>query len=343
MKILVSSAHYHLSDRYGSEAIWPIEIINEYIKLGHDVTVVAGVLDVKKPLNINVCIKYMATSRSSNPVVETLRKVIYPFYSLITCLKIIISENRSFDVIHHIGPYSPSTFDLLFMLKPTKSKYIIGPVMTPPQNGPLSDFARVLGTKPSLTTDILSLGIRLVMPLGNILCRMTLSKTDLLIAVTTEARESYLKISKSPKIIVLPAGISIEKFKNNTNASFTGKLKIIDVAYFTRRKGIDILVLAAEHLVQNGETNFHVSLVGYGEEEFNLKSLVTTHNLSGYFSFEGFVENSQLQKYYSVSSVFCSPTRYEPFGVSLIEAMAAGLPVIASDVNSVKEIVGVGV
>lgn len=56
--------------------------------------------------------------------------------------------------------------------------------------------------------------------------------------------------------------------------------------------------------------------------------------------FPGFVNDEDLPALYSLASVFCFPSWYEGFGLPVLESMACGTPVVASDNSSLPEVVG---
>ena len=54
----------------------------------------------------------------------------------------------------------------------------------------------------------------------------------------------------------------------------------------------------------------------------------------------GHVTNEQLLSFYRDADVFCMPSRYEGFGLTALEAMAAGVPVVAAAAGAIPEVVG---
>jgi len=85
----------------------------------------------------------------------------------------------------------------------------------------------------------------------------------------------------------------------------------------------------------------HFTIVGTGEELLSLKLFVTTHNLEDMVTFAGQVDDQTLSNLYSTASLFILPSfvRLEAFGIVQLEALAMGVPVIASDMPGVNEVV----
>ncbi|MCP4314385.1 MAG: glycosyltransferase family 4 protein [Bacteroidetes bacterium] len=95
-------------------------------------------------------------------------------------------------------------------------------------------------------------------------------------------------------------------------------------------KGIDLLLEAVHILKKKIKTNFRVKLAGKGSlrEELELQS--EKLGLTGDVEFLGRITRAEMQQEMQGANCFVLPTRYEAFGVVLIEAMASGLPVIAT-------------
>jgi glycosyltransferase involved in cell wall biosynthesis len=92
-------------------------------------------------------------------------------------------------------------------------------------------------------------------------------------------------------------------------------------------KGVDLLLDACS-LLQT-EAPFTILLVGEGSQEDLLRQKAAERGLSNVV-FAGFVQPAELPKMYAIADVFCLMSRYEPFGVVVAEAVAAGLPVVCS-------------
>src|SRR6185295_2975895 len=96
----------------------------------------------------------------------------------------------------------------------------------------------------------------------------------------------------------------------------------------TRQKGVDLLLHAFQR-VQAHLANVSLVIVGSGEQEAELKSTVRTLALSN-VHFAGFVQQRDLPSWYHLADLFVFPTLCDRFGVVIVEAIAAGLPVVCS-------------
>ena len=106
-------------------------------------------------------------------------------------------------------------------------------------------------------------------------------------------------------------------------------------------KNVDRLIEAYSILRRRGVE--HAQLVIAGEEISkypSLRRLVHRFQLHQHVRFFGFVPEATLAALYRLASVFVFPSLYEGFGLPPLEAMAAGAPVVTSNVSSLPEVVG---
>jgi glycosyltransferase involved in cell wall biosynthesis len=121
--------------------------------------------------------------------------------------------------------------------------------------------------------------------------------------------------------------------------------RIITVARLVGYKKVGGLIkamgLIREKSKKQGEKKLgevELVIVGEGPERRNLDRLVKDLKLGGAVKFYENVEKEKLMKLLKESRVFCLPSEVEGFGLVLLEAMAAGLPYVATDIPAVREI-----
>lgn len=141
------------------------------------------------------------------------------------------------------------------------------------------------------------------------------------------------------KITVIQNGIDYKKFDVTEN--FLDKLDLNSpvVGYIGRlepHKGVEHLIKAANKI----DANF--LLVGGGTDQGRLEGLVKSLKLQDKVKFTGYVPYEDIPKYYATVDVVVYPTLYEPLGNVVLEAMAAGKPIIASEVDGIPEIFEAG-
>lgn len=117
---------------------------------------------------------------------------------------------------------------------------------------------------------------------------------------------------------------------------------ILHVGALSPKKNLRVLIESFGKARGNGYKGGLV-LVGprYNKlRDDHLEELVSTLNLSDYVRFTGSVSDDDLPKIYSGADLFVFPSHYEGFGIAAIEAMACGIPVIASSTGALPEVVG---
>jgi phosphatidylinositol alpha-mannosyltransferase len=136
---------------------------------------------------------------------------------------------------------------------------------------------------------------------------------------------------------VVPNGADVELFASAEPAPLPEGRRILFVNRLDRRKGFPVMVEAFRRL---SEVRRDVLLVvaGDGEDRGAVADLPIA--LRARVVMLGAVPHAELPPYHAASDVFCAPaTGRESFGIVLVEAMAAGLPVVASDIAGYREVV----
>jgi glycosyltransferase involved in cell wall biosynthesis len=111
---------------------------------------------------------------------------------------------------------------------------------------------------------------------------------------------------------------------------------VISVGALVERKGHEVLLIAAHRLKEKGH-QIHYLICGEGPLRATLKNQVQTLNLSQEVQFTGFCPN--VPELLIAADFFVHVPHYEGLGVAVIEALAAGLPTIASKVGGIPEII----
>lgn len=110
------------------------------------------------------------------------------------------------------------------------------------------------------------------------------------------------------------------------------------VGRFSRlHKGFDLLIKAF-HLFAQKDKEWMLDIVGEGVEEPMYRQLIADYQLEDRITIHPFTNH--IQTYYSAAQVYVLSSRWEGFGLVLVEAMAHGLPIISSDLPTSKEIMG---
>jgi glycosyltransferase involved in cell wall biosynthesis len=165
---------------------------------------------------------------------------------------------------------------------------------------------------------------------------------DRIVAVSQEVKEivhQRFRIKRS-KIIVLNNGIVFDESRSelvNIEKEFLipkNTLKIISIGRLSYQKAMEVLISATAELVASGMCNIFVMIVGEGEDRKHLEKLILELGLCNCVKLLGIRHNViELMK---ASDIFVMPSRFEGLSVAMTEAMACGLPIIASDAPGLK-------
>lgn len=104
-----------------------------------------------------------------------------------------------------------------------------------------------------------------------------------------------------------------------------------------RHKGFDLLI-EAFHLFAQHDRQWVLDIVGEGVEEPLYRQLIKQYGLQHRVLIHPFTHH--IQRYYSAAQIYVLSSRWEGFGLVLVEAMAHGLPVVSSDLPTSREIMG---
>lgn len=148
-------------------------------------------------------------------------------------------------------------------------------------------------------------------------------------------------------IAVIPNGVDLELFASDFSSGSSEDLDSLKIKFAKKPDDI-FLVTASRLVVKNGiadviksleflPENIKFLIVGTGGLEKSLKKLVETKSLQSRVIFTGFVPHAQLPKYLKISEIFIRPSLSEGMGNAFIEAMAAGLPVVATRVGGIPD------
>lgn len=145
----------------------------------------------------------------------------------------------------------------------------------------------------------------------------------------------------APKLVTIWNGIEVARYAqlHPKPDAARGKLIILSAGRLTRQKNYAVALQAMKQLADEG-LEFEYWIAGRGELESALKAQAASLGLEGAVKFLGFRED--LPALLASADIFLSPSLWEGFGLSIVEAMAAGLPVVVSDIPGVAEVVDRG-
>lgn len=137
-------------------------------------------------------------------------------------------------------------------------------------------------------------------------------------------------------------GIDVQRFAEAKPAEIpglTGRPIIGIVGRIVKLKGHDCLFRAMKRLLPEFP-DLQVLIVGDGPAEMEFRELAGSLGIADHLLWCRRVEPEDLPGYYKQMDVLAMPSHWEGFGLAAAEAMAAGVPVVASDVPGLREVVG---
>lgn len=175
--------------------------------------------------------------------------------------------------------------------------------------------------------------------------RSAAERADILIAVSRRTREQVLRLGAAKeKIRVIYNGVDVEKFAGAfvdgkaANGFKNGKKVVLFLGRLTEQKGpVQFLHAAARVLSVRKDVLFVIA--GKGELLPLLINMAMQLQISQNVRFLGYVSDDDLRKIYKVADVYVMPSTSEPFGITALEAMSSGVPVIISRTSGVAEVV----
>jgi glycosyltransferase involved in cell wall biosynthesis len=180
--------------------------------------------------------------------------------------------------------------------------------------------------------------------------RWTLHAAAALTAITDDCRQHAVRAgAEDAKIHVIENGADLRRFRPDPDPGPDaralpefGPRMIFACRQLFPRKGIRFLIQAAAAL-KTQFPDLKLVIAGDGFERPELEALARDLRIGSDTLFLGWVANAELPAYYRASAVSVVPSLEEGFGIPAAEAMACGVPVVATDAGGLREVVEDGV
>ena len=169
-------------------------------------------------------------------------------------------------------------------------------------------------------------------------------EADHIQTISNYLKELAVSFGAAPSsITVIPNGINIRAFQNpdpilredikSTFGVTRDDRVIFTASRLVHKNAVDVIIKSMQLLPRHAK----LVIAGEGEDEQKLKALARALGVSDRVHFAGMVPNDQIPAYFAIAHVFARPSRSEGLGVAFLEAMAAGVPVVATEVGGIVD------
>jgi glycosyltransferase involved in cell wall biosynthesis len=169
-----------------------------------------------------------------------------------------------------------------------------------------------------------------------------LEKCQHIITPSDSIRELLRENGVEGDITTIPTGIVLKPFRQadgdviRKERGWENDTVLISVGRLAKEKSFDTLIEAAA-IVMRDHPEVRLALIGGGLEERSLKKLAQELGIAGRVDFAGSVPYEEIPNYLKAADIFCFASTTETQGLVTMEAMAAGLPIVAVDATGTHD------
>ena len=171
--------------------------------------------------------------------------------------------------------------------------------------------------------------------------RRVLGQLDKITAVSMVAAKNATLVNKDFKVSIIPNAIDYGNYRQEIQKARRSDLDpfILYLNRLERRKGPRLLLKAYRRYVEQNESPLPLIIAGSGPQAESLANYVVNHQLGKLVSFEGFVSEERKMELFANAQLYVAPAPFgESFGIVLLEAMAADLPIVAGHNEGYKTV-----
>ncbi len=169
------------------------------------------------------------------------------------------------------------------------------------------------------------------------------------VIVPTYSTEEYLRmIGVTTPTFVQPTGIEYERFQAvkpedvealRKKLGLSNEKVFISVARLSNEKNIDFMIEAIDRLRQESDVPFRFLMIGDGHQRDRLQKKIDSLELGSHFTLVGAVQPEEMALWYNLGDAFLFASKSETQGMVILEAMSAGLPVVAVRSSGIEDVV----
>ena len=282
------------------------ELAERTARMGHDVTVITSSFKGSKKTEKH---DHLTVHRLWNIKINRVPEVMpmLPFN--------LLSYIDSKTIIHLHYQLNPC-LDIAFVISKLKRAKIVSHIHIDPLPSGLFGF---------LNPSYKKLIWKNLLPLSNVVICPTQDYVDI---------AEHYQVPRS-KCIRVPSGVDTTRFKRKSSSDISTPARVLFVGRLSKQKNIPRLLEAFRLFQQEHEAILRI--VGEGEERNIIENFIGNNNMSNVIM-EGALVGEKLADVYASSDIFVLTSDYESFGIVNLEAMASGLPIIASNIPAVRNL-----
>lgn len=182
-------------------------------------------------------------------------------------------------------------------------------------------------------------------PLHRFIMKKNLFYYDRITSTSEVMKVETLNQFPNLKIDVVPFGVDTDKFQRKNVLAINDDIHLGLVKTYLHRYGIEYLIKAMAIVVKHYqfEKEVHLDVYGKGPDKEHYLNLIDELELQNHVTIHGYIANDDLPGLLEKFDLYVVPSLEESFGVSAIEAMAMGIPLVTSDADGLKEVVRHGI
>ena len=162
------------------------------------------------------------------------------------------------------------------------------------------------------------------------------------VACSDGLRDLALHTEPHINIQTIPDGLELSRFSSPPRETHPDRVRILTVGRLIPRKDVQLLIRALPQVIQSTTRDFEVEIVGDGPCGSDLVKLAKELGVIHKVHFTGSIPYSELPQKYQGADIFALCSLAEGMPLAVLEAMGSGLPVVASRVQGVEDLVKVG-
>jgi len=163
-------------------------------------------------------------------------------------------------------------------------------------------------------------------------------KASALVACSDGLKERAMRFMPSCSVDVIPNGVELDRFFPAETAEKSKTLRLLTVGRLSVTKRIDMLIDAVE-ILHRTAIKLHLTIVGGGKMERQLRNIVTERELSGVIEITGRMESENMPEVYRRNDIFISASMQEGMSNAMLEAMSSGLPIVTTRCEGLAELI----